>query len=83
MVNYSANEANESLEPPLSYPGATPDADRARQPALPEPPYLPHRQKTAPSEPPHKPGSANTCAPAPRTGSARDQRDKMDSRSRG
>lgn len=32
MVNHSTNDTNKSLEPPLRYPGATPDAE-ARQEA--------------------------------------------------
>jgi hypothetical protein len=41
---HSSIHANESPEPPLSYPGATPDAERAQKPALPEPPYEPMRR---------------------------------------
>jgi hypothetical protein len=44
MVNRSATNANKSLEPPLPYPGATPDADRAQKPPLPEIPYKPYTQ---------------------------------------
>jgi hypothetical protein len=36
MINHSAANANKSLEPPLPYPGATPDAERAQKPLLPE-----------------------------------------------
>ena len=38
MFKHSAANANKSLEPPLPYPGATPDAERAQKPPLPEPP---------------------------------------------
>jgi hypothetical protein len=34
----SNSNANKSPDPPLPYPGATPDAERAQKPALPEPP---------------------------------------------
>ncbi len=45
----------ESEQPPLPYPGATPDAERAQQPALPEPPYKPYAKKPALPEPPYEP----------------------------
>lgn len=54
MVKHSAN-ANKSLEPPLPYPGATPDAERAQKPPLPEAPYKPYAKKPALPEPPYKP----------------------------
>ena len=52
MVNHSATNANKSLEPPLPYPGATPDAERAQKPPLPEPPYKPYGKKPVLSVPP-------------------------------
>jgi hypothetical protein len=55
MFNHSATNANKSLEPPLLYPGATPDAERAQKPPLPEPPYKPYAKKPALPEPPYKP----------------------------
>jgi hypothetical protein len=54
MINHSATNANKSLEPPLPYPGATPDAERAQKPALPEPPYKPYAETVLP-EPPYEP----------------------------
>ena len=54
MVHSSIN-ANKSPEPPLSYPGATPDAERAQKPTLPEPPYEPYAKKPALPEPPYEP----------------------------
>jgi hypothetical protein len=44
MSDYSTSNAHKSLEPPLPYPGATPDAERARKPALPESPYKPYAE---------------------------------------
>jgi hypothetical protein len=55
MFNRTASTANKSLEPPLPYPGATPDAERAQKPALPEPPYQPYPEKPALNEPPYEP----------------------------
>ena len=55
MIGHAAIKGNKSLEPPLPYPGATPDAERAKKPALPEPPYEPYVGKRARSEPPYEP----------------------------
>jgi hypothetical protein len=55
MLNKSAAEANQSPEPPLARPGATPDSDRAKQPPLPEPPYEPYAKKPRLPEPPYEP----------------------------
>jgi hypothetical protein len=55
MISHSATNTNKSLEPPLPYPGATPDAERAQKPLLPEPPYEPYAKKPALSGPPYKP----------------------------
>jgi hypothetical protein len=66
MVSPSASNANKSLEPPLSYPGATPDAERARKPLLPEPPYEPYAKKPPlPGEPPYKPYAKKPAPPGP------------------
>jgi hypothetical protein len=54
MTNHLAANANKSLEPPLSYPGATPDAERAKKPALPEPRYKPYSEINLP-KPPYEP----------------------------
>ena len=56
MTNHSTTKTNKSLDPPLPYPGATPDAERAQKPALPEPPYKPYSETTLP-KPPYKPYS--------------------------
>jgi hypothetical protein len=45
MISHSASNENKALEPPLPYPGATPDAERAQKPALAEPPYKPYVKK--------------------------------------
>jgi hypothetical protein len=55
MISHSAIKGNKSLEPPLPYPGATPDAECAQKPALPEPPYKPYAKKPALAEPPYEP----------------------------
>ena len=65
MVNRSATNAKKSLEPPLLYPGATPDAERAQKPALPEPPYEPYAKKSAPVEPPYEPYAKKSAPPEP------------------
>jgi hypothetical protein len=65
MINRSAANANKSLEPPLPYPGATPDAERAQMPALPEPPYRPYSDKPAVPEPPYKPYANKPALPEP------------------
>jgi hypothetical protein len=51
----SATNASKLPEPPLAYPGATPDAERAKKPALPEPPYKPYVKKPGLPEPPYRP----------------------------
>ena len=55
MFNHSAINANKSPAPPLPYPGATPDAERAQKAPLPEPPYKPYAKKPALPEPPYEP----------------------------
>ena len=55
MFNHSATDANKSLEPPLPYPGATPGAERAKKPPLPEPPYEPYAKKPPLPRPPYEP----------------------------
>ena len=65
MVNHSDTNANKSPEPPLSYPGATPDAGRSQKPALPEPPYRPYAKKPALPEPPYKPYAKKSALPEP------------------
>ena len=65
MFNYSTTNANESLEPPLPYPGATPDAERTQKPPLPggEPPYEPYVQKPVLPERPYKPYAKKSALP--------------------
>ena len=57
MTKHSVTNAIKSPEPPLAYPGATPDAERAQRPPLPEPPYKPYAEKPELSGPPYKPYS--------------------------
>ena len=45
MFSYSATHSNRSIEPPPAYPGAPPDAERAKKPPLPEPSYVPFTEK--------------------------------------
>jgi hypothetical protein len=65
MSNYSTSNAHKSLDPPLPYPGATPDAERAQKPALPEPPYKPYAKNSGVPEPPYKPYAKKSGAPEP------------------
>ncbi len=55
MLSLSSVKANKSLDPPLPYPGATPDADRAKKPPLPDLPYAPYEEKPDQVEPPYEP----------------------------
>jgi len=45
MFSYSATRSNRSIEPPSDYPGAPHDAEPAKRPPLPEPPYKPFSEK--------------------------------------
>ena len=65
MFNHSATNANRSVEPPLSYPGATPDAELAQKPPLPEPPYKPYAKQSPPPGPPYKPSAKKSALPEP------------------
>jgi hypothetical protein len=65
MFNHSAADANKTLEAPLRYPGATPDAERAHKPPLPDPPYKPYAKESAPPEPPYKPYAKKSAPPEP------------------
>jgi hypothetical protein len=65
MLNHSATKANKSLEPLVPYPGATPDAERAQKPPLPEPPYEPYAKKRVPGEPPYQPYTKKPAPPGP------------------
>lgn len=65
MFSHSIADSSKSLEPPPAYPGAPPDAYRAKQPPLPEPPYKPYPKKPALSEPPYKPYAEKPALPEP------------------
>lgn len=54
MYDQLDNAANKPPEPPLSVPGATPDAGRAEQSQLPEPPHSPYANLPPPG-PPYEP----------------------------
>jgi len=48
MLNWAC-AARKSDEPPVAYPGAAPDSDRAKRPPLPEvPPYKPYAEPELP-----------------------------------
>ena len=47
MLNW-ASAARKSDEPPVAYPGAAPDSDRAKRPPLPEVPYKPYTEPELP-----------------------------------
>lgn len=55
MVSHSTPKANKSLESPRSCPEATPEAERAPKPSLPEPLYQPYAEKPGQAEPPYEP----------------------------
>lgn len=55
MFKPFAADAHKSPEPPLTYPGAPPDSERAKRPPLPEPPYKPYGEKPALHEPLYEP----------------------------
>src|SRR2546430_9379002 len=63
MFNHAATNANKSIEPPLPYPGATPDAERAEKQPLPEPPYEPYAKKPALPGLPYKPYAQKPALP--------------------
>src|SRR5213594_4146422 len=65
MFNHAATNAKKSLEPPLPYPGATPDAERAQKPPLPEPPYKPYAKKSSLPEPAYEPYAKKSAPPEP------------------
>jgi len=65
MWNHSATKANKSFEPPVPYPEATPDAERAQKPPLPESPYKPYAKKPAQPEPPYRPYAKKPAPPDP------------------
>lgn len=61
MFNQFATQASKPGEPSTPQLGPAPDPERAQQPALPGPKYLPYAEKPA-SEPTYKPYAEN---PAP------------------
>ena len=65
MVNRAATNVSKSVESPLPYPEATPDADRAQKPPLPEIPYKPYAQDPPPSDPSYKPYAKKSELPEP------------------
>jgi len=50
-----ATNGNRVLEPRPPYASATPDAERAQKPPLPEPPYKPYTEKPDLTEPAYLP----------------------------
>jgi hypothetical protein len=65
MSNRMGADSNKSPEARLTHPGATPDAERAQKPPLPEPPYEPYVQKPVLPEPPYKPYAKKSALPGP------------------
>jgi hypothetical protein len=55
MFSYSTADANKFPEPPLSSPGGPSEAERAKRPPLPEPPYQPYTNEPTWPEPPYEP----------------------------
>jgi hypothetical protein len=55
MFHHSVTGPPGSPEPPSSYPVATPDADRAKKPPLPEPPYKPYSTEAPVPAAPYEP----------------------------
>jgi len=51
MFKHLATRLTKSVEPPPAYPGAPPDADRAKKPPLAEPPYKPYADQPEPGSP--------------------------------
>jgi hypothetical protein len=62
----ASSDATNSTEPPVAYPGAAPDSERAKQPPLPEAPYKPYDQKPAPPEAPYEPYTKKPAPPEAR-----------------
>lgn len=58
-----SEDAKEFDEPPVAYPGAPLDSERARQPPLPDAPYKPYADKRAPAEAPYEPYADRPTAP--------------------
>ena len=66
MWRYPASKANKSLEPPVSYSGATSDAERGQNPPAAEPPYKPYPEEPPiPGELPYEPYAKKPALPEP------------------
>jgi hypothetical protein len=66
MLKHSASKANKSLVPPVSYSGATPDAERGQKPPVAEPPYEPYAEEPpTPGELPYEPYAKKPALPEP------------------
>jgi hypothetical protein len=63
MSKHSPANEIRVLEPPLAHPGATPDADRAKQPPLPDLPYAPYAEKPPLPGPPYRPYTNKPALP--------------------
>jgi len=50
-------------EPPVAYPGAPLDSERAKQPPLPEPPYKPYGEKSVVPAAPYEPYARKPALP--------------------
>jgi hypothetical protein len=70
MRLHASREAANPTEPPVAYPGAPPDSERAQRPPLPETapeaPYKPYDQKPAQPEIPYQPYTKKPVAPEAR-----------------
>jgi hypothetical protein len=62
MSNLSKGAKN-SDEPPVAYPGAPLDSERAKQPPLPEVPYKPYGGKPVVPGAPYEPYAKKPAAP--------------------
>ena len=62
VFNQLGTQANEAPVPRLPHPGPAPDSERAKQPPVPPPAYMPYAEMPALSEPSYKPYSEK---PAP------------------
>ena len=65
MIWHSPRIAKKSDEPPLAYPGAPLDSERAKQPPLPEAPYKPYAKKPGLPEAPYEPYAKKPGPPEP------------------
>jgi len=60
-----SNLENKPDEPPVAYPGAPADSERAKRPPLPEVPYKPYAKKPGAAEVPYKPYAKKPGAEVP------------------